>query len=165
MDHEAERFRWNRMNVEKKLEELGIKLVTPAKPMAAYVPAVRIGDLVFTSGHGPNVPGRGEYRGKVGSDFTVEQGYEAAKNCAINCLAAAKLLLGDLDKVDRVVKLLGFVNSADGFNQQPKVVNGASELLQAVFREKGAHARSAVGMKELPGDIAVEIEMILGVKD
>jgi enamine deaminase RidA (YjgF/YER057c/UK114 family) len=153
------------MNAEKKLEDLGIKLATPAKPMAAYVPAVRIGDLVYTSGHGPNVAGRGEYRGKVGKDFTVEQGYEAARNCAINCLASVRELIGDLDKVDRVVKLLGFVNSADGFNQQPKVVNGASELLLEVFGKRGAHARSAVGIKELPNNIAVEIEMILSVKD
>ena len=150
---------------ERKLEELGIRLGKPAKPMAAYVPAVRVGNLVYTSGQGPNVPGRGEFRGKVGKDFTVEQGYEAAKNCAINCLAAIKDLIGDLDKVERVVKVLGFVNSADGFNQQPSVVNGASELLQAVFGERGAHARSAVGMKELPSNIAVELEMIVSVKD
>jgi enamine deaminase RidA (YjgF/YER057c/UK114 family) len=153
------------MNAERKLEELGIKLGKPTKPTAVLIPAVRTGNLVFTSGHGPNVPGRGEYRGKLGMDFTVEQGYEAAKNCAINCLTAIKDLIGDLDKVDCVVKVLGFVNSADGFNQQPKVVNGASELLQAVFGERGAHARSAVGMKELPNNIAVEVEMIVSVKD
>lgn len=153
------------MNAEKKLEELGIKLGTPAKPAGAYMPAVKTGNLVYTSGQGPNVPGRAEYKGKVGSDFTVEQGYEAAKNCAINCLAAIKSLIGDLDKVEQVVKVLGFVNSADGFNQQPKVINGASELLQNIFGTRGAHARSAVGMKELPGDIAVEVEMIVSVKD
>ena len=129
------------------------------------MPAVRTGNLVYTSGQGPNIPIRGVYKGKLGKDFTVEQGYEAAKNCAINCLAAIKDLIGDLDKVERVVKVLGFVNSADGFHQQPQVVNGASELLQTVFGERGAHARSAVGMKELPSNIAVEVEMIVSIRD
>ena len=153
------------MEAEKKLEELGIILGKPAKPVANYVPAVRVGNLVFTAGHGPNVPGRADYRGKLGKEITIEQGYEAAKNCAINCLAAVKILLGDLDKVERIIKLLGFVNSADGFNQQPKVMNGASDLLCAVYGDNGLHARSAVGIKELPSNIAVEVEMILSVRD
>ena len=153
------------MIAEKKLETLGITLGKPAKPVGGYVPAVRTGNLVYTSGQGPNIPIRGVYKGKLGKDFTVEQGYEAAKNCAINCLAAIKDLIGDLDKVERVVKVLGFVNSADGFHQQPQVVNGASELLQTVFGERGAHARSAVGMKELPSNIAVEVEMIVSIRD
>ena len=153
------------MNAEKKLETLGITLGKPAKPVGVYVPAVRTGNLVYTSGQGPDIPIRGVYKGKLGKDFTVEQGYEAAKNCAINCLAAIKDLIGDLDKVERVVKVLGFVNSADGFHQQPQVVNGASKLLQTVFGERGAHARSAVGMKELPSNIAVEVEMIVSIRD
>jgi len=156
---------WIEMSAERKLEELGIKLRKPAKPTAAHVPAVRAGNLVFTSGHGPSIPGRGEYRGKLGKDFTIEQGYEAAKNCTIKCLTAIKDLIEDLDKVDQVVKVLGFVNSADGFNQQPKVVNGASDFLLTAFGEKGGHARSAVGLNELPSNIAVEVEMIVSVKN
>ncbi len=153
------------MNTERRLEELAITIGKPAKPSASYIQAVRTGSLIFTAGHGPNVPGRGEYRGKIGKDLTLEQGYEAAKNCAINCLTTIKDLIGDLDKVDRVVKVLGFVNSADGFNQQPKVMNGASDLLRSVFGERGEHARSAIGIKELSNNIAVEVEMIVSVKD
>jgi enamine deaminase RidA (YjgF/YER057c/UK114 family) len=150
--------------VEARLAELGLELPLPRKPLANYVPAVQVGNLLFVSGHGPFTPQGQAYRGKVGRELTLEQGYDAARLTCLNCLASVKNVLGSLDKVKRVVKLLVMVNSAEGFNRQPEVANGASDLLVALFGENGRHARSAVGMAELPNSIPVEIEMILEVE-
>lgn len=149
---------------EERLRELGIELPTPPKPLAAYVPAVRVGDLVFISGQGPIRDGKPVCVGRVGADLTLEQGYEAARLVMINALAVLKQEIGSLDRVERIVKVLGWVNSAPDFVQQPMVINGASELLEQIFGEKGKHARSAVSAHTLPFGIAVEIEMIVQVK-
>jgi enamine deaminase RidA (YjgF/YER057c/UK114 family) len=150
---------------EKKLKELNITLPTPGKPMANYVKYVQTGKLIYLAGHGPQ-KGDGTYiYGKVGKELSVEQGYEAAKVTGIAMLATLKSAVnGDLKKVKRVVKVLGMVNCAEGFTAQPKVMNGFSDLMVAVFGEKGKHARSAVGMYMLPDNIAVEIEMIVEVE-
>ncbi|MEG6586857.1 RidA family protein [Dendrosporobacter sp. 1207_IL3150] len=152
------------MSFEAKLKEMGITIPDVPKPVAAYVPAVKIGDTIYTSGQIPFVAGELKYKGKVGKDISLEEGYEAAKVCVINALAAVKSLAGSLDNVEKIVKVVGFVNSAPGFVDQPKVINGASELLAEVFGEAGAHARSAVGVAELPIDSAVEVELIVKVK-
>ena len=152
------------MKVEAKIEEMGIKLPTPATPVANYVPAVRTGNLVFLSGHGPVREDGSQITGKLGSDLSVEEGYEAAKRVAIGLLGSLKGLIGDLDKVTRIVKLLGMVNCDPTFKDQPKVINGASDFLVEVFGDKGKHARSAVGMGSLPFNISVEIEMIVEVE-
>lgn len=152
------------MGYEQKITELGLSIPEVAKPVAAYVPAVKVGDYVYTSGQIPFISGELKYKGKVGSDVTAEDGYEAAKVCALNCLAAIKSVVGNLDSVEKIVKIVGFVNSANGFNMQPKVVNGASELIGQIFGKSGEHARSAVGVSELPLDAAVEVEMIVKVK-
>ena len=129
------------------------------------MPGVRVGNLLFLSGHGPGrVDGVPSARGKVGRDLSIEDGYTVAREVGINLLGTAKALLGSLDKVKRVVKVLGMVNSAEGFGDQPKVINGFSDLLVEVFGDNGRHARSAVGMAELPSGIPVEIEMILEVE-
>lgn len=151
------------MSAEKKLQEMGISLPQTPKPIANYVPAVRTGNLLFVSGHGPYNDGKVATSGKLGKELTVEQGYQAARNVALNCLASVKGNLGDLDRVKRVVKLLGMVNCTEDFKDQPKVINGASDLLVEVFGDAGRHARSAVGMQSLPNGIPVEIEMILEV--
>jgi len=152
------------VSFEKKLKEMSISIPEAPKPVAAYVPAVKIDKYVYTAGQIPFVEGKLKYKGKLGKDLSVEEGYEAAKICAINCLSAVKSLIGNLDNIEKIVKVTGFVNSAPGFNEQPKVVNGASEFLGEVFGEKGAHARSAVGVNELPLDAPVEIEMIVKIK-
>lgn len=152
------------MGVEEKLKELGVELPSAATPMANYVPAVRSGNLVFLSGHGPVEKDR-IVRGKVGRDLTVEEGYQAARLTAIGLLGTLKSVVGDLEKVRRIVKLLGMVNCGPEFTEQPQVVNGASDLMVEVFGDRGRHARSAVGMNALPVDIAVEIEMIAEVED
>jgi enamine deaminase RidA (YjgF/YER057c/UK114 family) len=152
------------MRIEQELEKLGFVLAAP-KPLATYVPAVKVGNLVWTAGQGPNVDGKAMYTGKVGREVTEEEGYKAAQLCIVNCLACVKSVVGDLDKIERVVKLLGFVASVEGFTRQPWVINGASELLLKLFGEKGQHARSAIGTNQLPLDIPVEIEMIVQVRD
>lgn len=149
---------------EKKLEELGLQLPQVTAPVGSYIPATRWGDLVFTSGQLPVREGKLLLSGKVGREVTVEEGYEAARTCALNALAAIKDLVGDLDRVERVVKVVGFVASEEGFTAQPSVVNGASDLLKEVFGEKGVHARSAVGMAELPLGAPVEVELVVGLK-
>lgn len=149
---------------EERLREMGIELPTPPKPIAAYVPAVRVGDLVFISGQGPTRDGKPVWVGRVGADLTLEEGYEAAKLVMINALAVLKQEIGDLSRVERIVKVLGWVNDAPDFVQQPMVINGASELLEQVFGERGKHARSAVSAHTLPFGFAVEIEMIVQVK-
>jgi len=151
------------MDAEKKLKELGISLPAPPKPVANYVPAVRAGNLLFVSGHGPYNDGKTMISGKLGKELTIEEGYKTARNVALNCLASIKATLGDLNKVKRVVKLLGMVNCTEDFKDQPKVVNGASDLLVELFGDAGKHARSAVGMQSLPHGMPVEIEMILEV--
>jgi enamine deaminase RidA (YjgF/YER057c/UK114 family) len=152
------------MIVEQKLSDMGLTLPPPAQPVGAYVGAVQVGNLLFVSGHGPRRYGDVITNGKVGEDLTLEQSYETAKSVMLNLLGTVKTSLGDLDRVERIVKLLGMVNVAPGFNQTPAVINGASDLLIALYGENGRHARSAVGMAELPNDIAVEIEMIVQVK-
>jgi len=150
------------MSVQERLKQLGITLAPARQPVANYVGAVRAGDLVFVSGHGP-VQNDGSYvTGKLGRDVTIEQGYEAARLASLACLATLEQAVG-LDSVRRIVKLLGMVNSTPDFERQPEVVNGASDLLVAVFGEDGRHARSAVGMQSLPSSIAVEIEMVVQV--
>ncbi|ABZ85272.1 endoribonuclease l-psp [Heliomicrobium modesticaldum Ice1] len=151
------------MSVEAKLQELGLTLPEAPKPVAAYVPSVKAGDFVYTSGQIPFVNGELKYKGKVGKDLTPEKAYEAAKVCCLNCLGVIKGQVGDLNQVKKIVKVTGFVNSAPGFQGQPGVINGASELLGQVFGDKGQHARSAVGVNELPLDAAVEVEMIVQV--
>lgn len=153
------------MSVEAKLKELGLQLPSPATPVANYVPAVRTGNLVFLSGHGPLREDGSLITGKLGSDLGVEEGCEAAKRTAIGLLGSLQGLIGDLNKVRRVVKLLGMVNCEPTFKDHPKVINGASDLLVEVFGEKAKHARSAVGMNGLPFNMAVEIEMIVEVED
>lgn len=151
------------MSAETRLKELGIVLPTPPKPVANYVRAVQAGNLLFVSGHGPYNDGKVKTAGKVGRDLTLEEGYAAARNVGLNCLATVRDALGSLDRVKRVVKLLGMVNCAEEFTGQPKVINGCSDLLVEVFGEQGKHARSAVGMQALPNGIPVEIEMILEI--
>ena len=153
------------MNIEAKLKEMGIDLPQAVTPVANYVPAVRTGNLVFLSGHGPFKEDGSLITGKVGADLNVEQGYQAARRIAIGLLGSLKAAIGDLDKVKQVVKLLGLVNCGPDFTDQPKVINGASDLLVEVFGDKGKHARSAVGTNALPLNIAVEIEMIVEVED
>ena len=152
--------------IEARLEELGIELPSTPAPIANYVPSVRTGNLVYLSGLGPASRADGTApSGKVGRDLTTEEGYEAARLTGINIIARIKGELGDLDRVNRVVKMLGMVNSDPAFNQQPAVVNGCSDLMVEVFGDKGRHARSAVGMASLPNDIPVEIEIIIEVSD
>jgi len=151
--------------IEDKIKELGLSVPEPAKPLAAYIPAIQVNNLVMTSGQLPTIKGELKFKGKVGKDITEEEGRKAAEISALNCLGAIKGLIGDLDKIEQIVKLTAFVNSADGFISQPKVANGASELLGKIFGEQGKHARSAVGVNELPIDAPVEIEMIVKLKD
>jgi enamine deaminase RidA (YjgF/YER057c/UK114 family) len=146
----------------ERLRELGLTLPTVAAPAGAYVPARRAGSLVFTAGQVPFVDGVLAATGKVGAEVTPEQGYELARTCALNALAAVDGLVG-LDAVAGVVKVVGFVASAPGFTGQPGVVNGASELLGAVFGEAGRHARSAVGVAELPLGAPVEVELVVEI--
>ena len=155
------------MGAEARLKEKNITLPQPATPVANYVGAVRVGNLLFLSGHGPlRTDGKPSARGKVGRELTVEQGYQVAREVGHSLLATTRAHLGSLDKVRRVVKVLGMVNSADGFGDQPKVINGFSDLMVEIFGEAvGKHARSAVGMAELPMGIPVEIEMVLEVSD
>lgn len=152
------------MSIEQKLQEMGLELPVVAKPLASYVPAVKTEGYVYTSGQVPIVQGELKYKGKVGQDLDEAQGYEAAKVCALNCLAAVKSVAESLDNVEKIVKVVGFVNSAPGFTMQPKVINGASDLLSQLFGEKGEHARSAVGVSELPLNAACEVEIIIKLK-
>ena len=152
------------VDYDKKLKDLGITLMEPSKPVANYVKAVRAGNLIFLAGHGP-VKTDGTYvTGKVGRDLTIEQGYDAAKLTAIGLLSTLKAEVGDFNKVKRVVKVLGMVNCHSDFADHPKVINGCSDLLVAVFGEKGKHARSSVGMNSLPMNTSVEIEIIVEVE-
>jgi len=150
---------------DKKLKELGVELMTPTKPIANYVKAVRTGNLIYLSGHGPTRADGTNVTGKVGKDLTVEQGAEAARITAISLISTLKAEVGDLNKVKRIVKVNGWVNCHADFADQPKVMNGCSDLLVAVFGEKGKHARTSLGTNALPTNIAVEIEMVVEVLD
>ena len=151
------------MTASARLAELGIVLPAVAKPLAAYVPAVRTGTLVYTSGQLPLQAGDLTHSGKDGAEVAPEAAKVAARTCALNALAAIDALVG-IDSVVRVVKVVGFVASAPGFNGQPAVINGASEVLGELFGDAGAHARSAVGVSELPLDAPVEVELIVEVR-
>jgi len=154
--HRGETF----MDIYQKLKNLDIELPQAPKAMAMYVPVKTVGNLVYVSGQGPLHEGKITCAGKVGKDVTIEQAIAAARLIAVNTLAALHEHIGDLNKIKSVVKVLGFVASAEGFNEQPGVINGFSEVLVEVFGENGRHARSAVGANELPMDISVEIESI-----
>jgi len=152
------------MNIESRLEALGLQLPPPARPVANYVSAVRTGDLVFLSGHGPLREDGTLIKGKLGDDLNVDQGYEASRRVALGLIGTLKGLLEDLDRVRRIVKVVGMVNCTADFTEHPKVINGASDLFVEVFGDKGKHARSAVGMNGLPLNMAVEIEMVAEVE-
>jgi enamine deaminase RidA (YjgF/YER057c/UK114 family) len=150
---------------EENLKTLGITLPKQSSPIANYVTFVRTGNLIYFSGTGPSEEGQGYIKGKLGKDLTIDQGKEAARITGINMIANLKNAIGDLNKVKRIVKVLGMVNSTEDFTDQPKVMNGFSDLMVAVFGEKGKHARSAVGMVALPMNMAVEVEMIVEVEE
>lgn len=152
-------------NIEDKLQQMGITIPPVPKPVAAYIPARKAGSLVFVSGQGPAIEGEFVHVGKVGINKTVQEGYEAARICALNCLAAVKDLVGSLDEVQEIVQVRGFVNCAPDFGEQPEVINGASELLLEIFGDAGKHARAALGTSSLPRDITVEVEIVARVKD
>jgi enamine deaminase RidA (YjgF/YER057c/UK114 family) len=152
-------------DAETKLKEKGIVLTPPSSPVANYVNAVRVGNLLFLAGKGPQKADNTYITGKVGKDLTIEQGYEAARLTAIAHLAVLKNELGSLNKVKRIVKVLGMVNCTEDFKDQPKVINGYSDFMVEIFGEKGKHARSAVGMIALPFNMAVEVEVIVEVED
>lgn len=151
--------------IETRLKELGLTVPRLAAPVANYAPSVVSGDWIYVSGQLPMVDGKLTYTGKLGRELRLEQGYEAAKICALNCLGALRQALGSLDRVERIVKISGFVNSDPEFTDQPKVINGASDLLGQVFRDRGVHARSAVGAASLPLDACCEVELIAKIKE
>ena len=153
------------MKTEQHLKRLGIELNKASSPIANYVNAVRTGNLLYLSGKGPGLPGKPMPSGKVGRDFTVEQAYQHARETGLNLIAVMKAELGDLDRVKRIVKVLGMVNGTPDFGDQPEVINGCSDLMVEVFGERGRHARSAVGMGSLPRGIPVEIELIVEVEE
>jgi enamine deaminase RidA (YjgF/YER057c/UK114 family) len=150
---------------EAKLKEMGLALPPVGKPVANYVNAVRTGNLVFLAGHGPAQPWGKTVTGKVGRDLTTAQAADVARDVGLNLLSSLKAEIGDLKKVKRIVKVLGMVNSAPGFGDQPEVINGFSNLMVSLFGDRGRHARSAVGMAELPRGLAVEIEMVVEVEN
>ncbi|RMD51325.1 MAG: RidA family protein [Ignavibacteria bacterium] len=151
--------------IEERLNAMGIEIPEAPKPLAAYIPALRTGNLVMTAGQLPMKDGKLMGEGKLGSDFSIDQGKEFAKQCAINCLSVIKGEIKNLDKIKRIVKLTVFVNSADGFTAQPQVANGASEFMVELFGDNGKHVRSAVGVNELPINAPVELEMIVEVAE
>jgi enamine deaminase RidA (YjgF/YER057c/UK114 family) len=152
------------MEIEKKLKELGYELPLPPVPAANYIGWVRVGGLLFIGGNIGRLNGVLKYRGKVGETVTLEQAYEMARNCALNHLAIMKAALGDLDQVERIVKVLGYVNVAPGFTDMPKVVNGESDLLVQLWGERGQHTRAAIGVASLSQDAPVENEITVAVK-
>jgi len=152
------------LSYEERAKSIGITIPQAATPLGAYVLAVQSGALLFTAGQGPVQDGVLVFKGKVGRDLTLEQGYEAAKLSTVNCLAAAKSFLGTLDRIECVVKVNGYVNSAPGFTDQAKVMNGASDLLVQIFGEQGRHARTSVGVSDLPLNIPVEVELVVSCK-
>ncbi len=153
------------MEIENKLKEMGFELPNPPLPAANYIGCVRVGNLLFVGGNIGRINGGLRYSGKVGDKVTLEQAYEAARNCALNHLAIIKAAIGDLDKVERIVKVLGYVNVAPGFHDMPKVVNGESDLLVRLWGGRGQHARAAVGVASLSREAAVETEVIVQIRE
>ena len=151
--------------IEERLKELNIELPEMPAPAGSYVPAVICDKMVFVSGQLPTIKGELKFTGKVGKDLTLEEANEGAKLCALNALGVFKAYIGDLDRIAQVVRIGGFVNSSEGFTMQPKVINGASDFLGEVFGDAGKHARAAVGVNELPLNAAVEVEMLVYLKD
>ncbi len=154
-----------KVDYDKKLKELGVELFVPGKPIANYVKAVRTGNLLFLAGHGPTKADGTNIQGKLGKDMTLEQGYMAARQTAISLLSTLKAELGDLNKVKRIVKVTGWVNCEPDFGDQPKVINGCSDLLVSVFGTKGMHARAALGANALPLGMPVEVEIIVELEE
>lgn len=153
------------MKTEARLKELGIVLPETTSPMANYVNVVRTGNLLYLAGKGPGLPGKPLPTGKIGRDFSIEQGYRLARDTGLNLISVMKAELGDLDRVTRIVKVLGMVNATSEYGHQPEIINGCSDLFVEVFGDRGKHARSAVGMGSLPRGIPVEIEVIVEVSD
>jgi enamine deaminase RidA (YjgF/YER057c/UK114 family) len=153
-----------KMSVEETLQGLGLSLPEPARPLASYVPAVQTGNLVYTSGQLPTQSGELRWRGSVGDEVTPDDAYQASRVAVLNALAAIKSVVGDLDRVRRVVRVTGYVASAAGFTDQPSVINGASDLLLELFGEAGKHSRAAIGVYQLPRDAPVEIDLIVEVE-
>jgi enamine deaminase RidA (YjgF/YER057c/UK114 family) len=154
------------MEIEKKLANIGLELPAPPVPAAHYIPYVKVGNLLFVGGNTGRLNEQTRlHTGKVGDTVTLEQGYEMARRCALNHLAIIKSALGDLDRVERIVKLIGYVNVAPGFTRMPQVVNGASDLFIELWGERGEHARAAVGVASLSNDAPVETEVIVQIKD
>ncbi len=153
------------MSIQDKLASMGLSLPAATRPLGSYVPAVRSGNLVFTSGQGPMRDGQPDLLGRVGQDLTVEQGQEVARRCAMNCLAAVASVTGDLDRVVKIVRVTGYVNSAADFTDQPAVLNGASDFLVELFGEAGKHSRAAVGVYQLPMGIPVEVDLIAEMRE
>ena len=152
------------MEIETRLKELGLTLPDPPTPVGAYLLSRQTGNLLFLSGTTCYVPGGLLYKGRLGAELDTEQGYAAARQTMLNLLGVVKAVLGDLDRVEQVVKLNGYVNSTTDFVQQPKVINGASDLLVQLYGERGRHARTSIGVNVLPDNIPVEIEMVLQVR-
>ncbi len=152
------------MEIETRLSELGLSLPDPPTPIGAYRLSRRAGDLLFLSGTTCYVPGGHLYKGRLGAELTLEQGYAAARQTMLNLLSAAKAELGDLDRVECILKVTGYVNSTADFVRQPEVINGASDLLVQLYGERGRHARTSIGVNVLPDNIPVEIEMVLLVR-
>ncbi|MEW6048614.1 MAG: RidA family protein [Bacillota bacterium] len=150
--------------VEQKLKELGLEL-PPMAPIGKLEPVKQVGNLLFVSGHGPEKNGKPVIVGRVGAEVSLEEGYKAAQLCALNCLASLKRYLGDLDRIDQIVKVQGFINSAPDLHDQPAVMGGFSDLMVQLFGEKGRHARSAIGTSNLPNNQPVEVEMIATIKE
>jgi enamine deaminase RidA (YjgF/YER057c/UK114 family) len=153
-----------KVDVEARLKEIGVNLITPVAPTANFLKAVRVGNMVYLSGHGPDKPEGGQIIGKVGSDLTLEQGQEAARLVGISLLSTLKKEIGNLNKVKRIIKVLGMVNCVPTFEKHSQVINGFSDLMVEVFGENGKHARSSIGLSSLPANIPVEIEMIVELK-
>lgn len=153
------------MSYEAKVKELGLEIPVPGKPSFSYIPGLLTDDgYIYVSGQLPMVNGEIKYKGKVGEDLTEEEGYEAAKICALNGLGVVKSLIGTLDKVERIIEVSGFVNAGSDYEDHPKVINGASDVLGDIFGEKGQHTRIALGASGLPLGVAVEVKMIVKVK-
>lgn len=153
------------IDAEKRIEELGIKLVLPNPPTANYLKAKRVGNLVFMAGHGPDKPDGTQVIGRLGEDLELEAGYDAARLIGISLLSSLKAEIGDLNKVKNIIQAQGMVNAHPSFKQHSQVINGFSDLMVEVFGEKGKHARAAIGMSSLPNNIAVEIDMVVEVED
>jgi enamine deaminase RidA (YjgF/YER057c/UK114 family) len=151
------------MDIAAKLAALGLELPTVPKPVGNYRPAKRVGNLVFTSGQTARINGVRRYVGKVGQGVTEEEAYLSARDAALNCLACAAWAAGGLDRLVQVVKVTGFVNCVDGYEKQPAALNGCSDLMEKLFGEAGAHARSAIGVSSLPSNVSVELEMVFEV--